>query len=135
MDFEMLKQDIIRDEGIQLKPYRDTMGLLTIGIGRNLEQGITEAEAFFLFGEDVRGVIGDLDNNIPWWRLLSDTAQRGLVNMAFNLGWPRLANFRKMLEALRNQNYDSASKEALDSKWASQVGARAQRIAELFRST
>jgi lysozyme len=53
--------------------------------------------------------------------------------MALNLGWPRLSAFRNMLAALQAMDYATAAREALDSKWAKQVGARAERIAALYR--
>ena len=54
--------------------------------------------------------------------------------MAFNLGWPRLSRFKNMIEALKAGDYGRAADEALDSKWADQVGTRAERIATVYRS-
>jgi lysozyme len=53
--------------------------------------------------------------------------------MAFNLGLGRLRKFRKCLAALEAGDYDEAAAEALNSAWAAQVGARAQRIAAMIR--
>ena len=64
---------------------------------------------------------------------MSDGRQRALANMAFNLGMPTLQRFSRMLRALEAGEYEAAAREALDSRWARQVGARAERIAELFR--
>lgn len=127
--------DLIRDEGIRLKPYTDTVGKLTIGIGRNLDDvGITLHEARHLCDGDITRVFMELDNRLPWWRSLTENQQRGLANMAFNLGLPRLLRFEKMLAALEVGDGEKAAAEALDSKWAKQVGERADRIAELYRS-
>jgi lysozyme len=126
--------DLRRDEGLRLKPYRCTAGKLTIGYGRNLDaKGITEAEAEDLLRDDVAGVFAELDRALPWWRDLSEGRQRGLANMAFNLGVPRLLGFRLMIGALRRSDYEEAARQALDSKWARQVGDRAERIAKLIR--
>ena len=134
MDMDALKGDLARDEGCRLKPYRDTEGLLTIGVGRNLDDvGITSEEAYHLLESDIGWVMADLDRNAPWWRHLSEPRQRALVNMAFNLGWPRLSGFRNMLAALQAGDFERAAAEALDSKWARQVGARAARIANVIR--
>tara|TARA_R110000868_G_scaffold26661_8_gene102429 strand:- start:1587 stop:2045 length:459 start_codon:yes stop_codon:yes gene_type:complete len=130
-----LVRDLIRDEAMMLRAYRCPSGRLTIGVGRNIEDvGITEAEALHLLDNDLTRVEGELDRNAPWWRGLPAPAQRGLVNMAFNLGWPRLAGFRKMLAALEGGNFTRAAAEALHSRWAKQVGARARRIADLYLS-
>ena len=136
MNPEDLIGDLIRDEGIRLKPYHDSVGKLTIGIGRNLDDvGITLHEARHLCDGDVTRVIMELDNRIPWWRSLNEPAQRGLANMCFQLGMPRLLLFSMMLEALEKFDYNGAADEALDSKYARQVPARAHRIAQLFRDS
>ena len=134
MNLEALKADLKRDEGLKLKPYTDTVGKLTIGYGRNLEMGITGHEAEVMLDTDIARCIVDLDLRIRWWRDLPEPAQRGLANLCFNIGLPRLLKFEKMLAALERGDMETAAREALDSKWARQVGDRAQRIATLFRS-
>lgn len=135
MDIDLLKQELTRDEGLELKPYTDTVDKLTIGVGRNLDdRGISEDEAMVLLGNDIAIVEAELDRNAAWWRDLPDDCQRGLANMCFNLGWPRLSGFRNMLAALEDGDYDEAAVQALDSRWARQVKGRADRIADLFRS-
>jgi lysozyme len=133
LNITKLRDDLARDELLRLKPYKCTAGYLTIGYGRNLEgNGITREEADAMLDHDIRSVSKDLDKNIPWWRQMPEPAQRGLINMAFNLGWPRLKLFANMLAALKSGNYFEAAQHALDSKWSFQVGDRATRIAELF---
>lgn len=133
MDVEKLYADLMRDEGLRLKPYMDSVGKLTIGIGRNLDDnGISEREAENLFFNDISRTRAELDDRIPWWRDMPEPAQRGLANMAFNLGWPRLSQFKMMLAALETSDWKAAAAEALDSNWAKQVGERARRIASLF---
>ncbi len=133
LNITKLRDDLARDEGLRLRPYKCTAGYLTIGYGRNLEgNGITREEADAMLDHDIGVVSKDLDKNIPWWRQMPEPAQRGLINMAFNLGWPRLKLFANMLAALKSGNYFEAAQHALDSKWSFQVGDRATRIGELF---
>lgn len=135
MDIDDALSDLIRDEGIRLKPYRDTVAKLTIGIGRNLDDvGISIEEAYFLARNDVERAIVDLDALSADWRSFPAPVRRGLINMCFNLGRSRLAGFRKMWAALERQDWGTAASEALESKWAYQVGGRATRIADLFRT-
>ena len=131
-----LATDIIRDEGLELKPYRCTEGKLTIGIGRNLDdRGITKAEAMMLLDNDIAIVRRELvAKTSDLWYLLPDDIHRALLNMAFNMGVPRLMGFKKMWAALKFSDYQRAADEALDSKWARQVGDRAERIATLIRN-
>lgn len=130
-----LRYDLIRDEGLRLLPYPDSVGKLTIGVGRNIEdRGITRDEAMYMLDTDIDAVVYELDRKFPWWRDLNEPRQRALANMAFNLGLPTLSGFAKMLQALKTQDYDRAADEALDSRWAKQVGQRARRIADTFRT-
>ena len=126
--------DLKRDEGFRAKPYRDSEGLLTIGYGTLIEDGITEEEAGILLGHRANRIWSEGHDAFPWLRRVPEDAQRGLLNMAYNLGIPRLRGFRRMLAALEAGEYGQAADEALDSKWARQVGRRAERIAGLFRS-
>ena len=133
-----LIDELIRDERFVSHGYTDNQGYLTIGYGRLIDRkrggGLTEPEARQLLLNDIANAIEDLDRNIPWWYEMSDNAQRGLVNMCFNLGWPRLSGFKKMLAAMEEGDMQTAGDEALDSLWARQVKGRATRIANLIRS-
>jgi lysozyme len=101
-DAIVLQAELMRDEGLRLKPYRDTAGKWTIGVGRNLsDRGITRDEALILLDNDVLVASADLDRNIPWWRDLSNGRRRALLNMTFNMGWPRLSGFQAMLRAFQ----------------------------------
>jgi len=134
VDWDKLKQDLIRDEGVRLKPYTDSVGKMTIGVGRNLDDmGITESEADYLLENDIGRTRIELDRVVPWWRDLPDAPGRALVNMCFNLGWPRLSKFKNMLASLQAGDFDAAAGHALDSRWATQVGDRATRVADLIR--
>lgn len=130
MDIDALKQQLIMHEGLKLTPYRCTADKLTIGVGRNLDDvGITQEEAEFLLDNDILRCCDDLDRNMSWWRDLSETRQRVLVDMVFNLGINRFMKFQNTIDALANGNYKGAAEEMLDSRWAEQVGQRAMRLA------
>lgn len=131
-----LKADLKRDEGYRKSAYRDSEGYLTIGIGRlidrKLNAGLSEHEAEYLLSNDLSKVFKELDDNLTWWREMNTLRQNALANMCFNLGITRLLGFVKMLTALKNKDYEEAAFEALNSKWAVQVGNRAKRIAKVF---
>jgi lysozyme len=134
MDIEALKNQLILHEGLKLEPYECTAGKLTIGVGRNIEDiGITEDEARYLLDNDILRVCDELDRNLPWWRDLSDARQRVLVDMVFNLGISRFMQFQNTIAAIESGDYDLASKEMLDSRWADQVGNRAKTLSRMMR--
>jgi lysozyme len=134
MDYRTtLRAELVRDEGLKLKPYRCTANKLTIGVGRNIEdRGLTEDEAMYLLDNDITVIEKELDKAIPWWRSLSEARRRALVNMAM-MGVPRLMGFKNMLAAMQAGDFDRAATEALASKWAEQVGDRSKRVAALIR--
>jgi lysozyme len=134
MDRDALKERLILDEDLKLKPYRCPAGKLTIGIGRNIKDvGISRAEALMLCDNDIDRVEAELDRHVPWWRDLSERRQQALANMCFNMGWPRLAKFKNMLAALQAGDFDRAAAEAENSLWFKQVGARGMRIAAMIK--
>lgn len=111
-------------------PYKCPADMLTIGYGRNLEErGISTEEAEFLLINDIQDVTQELKTQIKPWHSLKAERQAVLINMAFNLGVPRLMGFKNMLAALAAKNYPLAAAEMLNSKWARQVGKRAQELA------
>lgn len=128
-----LKEQLRRDEGFRLKPYRDTVGKLTIGCGRNLDdKGISGAEALMLLDNDIAEVTASLQG-FPWFRALDEVRQGVLVNMGF-MGIGKLLEFRQMIAALEALDYEQAAAEMLDSTWAGQVKGRAIRLAQQMRT-
>ena len=135
MNKTKLAEQLKKHEGIRLKPYTDTVGKLTLGIGRNLEdKGITEQEALFMLNNDVDYFYGQLNKKLTWFKYLDDVRQNVLVNMTFNLGVAGLLTFKNMLNHCGDGNYEEATEEMLNSKWARQVGYRAQELAEQMRT-
>ena len=142
---------LIAHEGLRLQVYKDTLGIDTIGIGRNLEDrgitkeeldwmdipsmdavyeyGITEADAMYLAKNDVQIVEEELVRAHPCVEELDAVRQLVLMDMAFNLGVPRLCKFKKMWAAVHENKFDVAAKEMLDSRWANQVKSRATKLA------
>lgn len=133
--FEIAKAQLKIDEGVRNKPYRDTTGKLTIGIGRNLDDvGLSEDEINVIFENDIVRAEDIATALVPSFDGLTEDRKAVVVNMAFNLGKEGLSKFRKMLAAIEDDRYDDAAKEMLDSKWAVQVGSRALRLAQKMRT-
>lgn len=135
IDTDRLATLLKEDEGLRLKPYRDSVGKLTIGYGRNLEDnGITQWEADVMLANDLGITMQEAYSAFPWFRYLDEVRQDVVLSMLFNMGMPRLTKFKKMLSAIADRNYELAAAEMLNSKWASQVGRRAQKLASMMRS-
>lgn len=132
MNREKLIEELKRDEGVVLVLYKCSAGKNTIGVGRNVDdRGITEEESDFLLSNDIDLCIEELRATFPWFQTLSDTRQRVMINMCFNLGLSRLMGFKKFLAAMEAGEWETAGVEMLDSKWARQVGPRSTRLRDL----
>lgn len=139
MKFNNVIQSIKKHEGLRLKPYKCPANKLTIGYGRNIEDnGISEDEAYFLLKNDIYRIEVNLTYSIVnkynfSFRTLPDFVQDILIEMAYQLGVDGLFKFKKMFSALKNDNYDMASKEMLNSLWAKQTPKRAKTLSNLMK--
>jgi lysozyme len=116
-------------EGLRLKPYKDTTGHLSLGYGRNLSaNGIREVEAEHLLANDLSEAIVEVSTAYPWVAILAPARQAVVVELMFNLGPSRLAKFRPTLDLLRQGDYAGAGGRLRRSKWAGQVGRRAEHL-------
>ncbi len=108
--------------------YPDSLGYLTIGVGHlvdprkggALPPHIIDA----LLNYDIDTHAGELVAALPWVRTLSGVRYSVMVDMAFNMGVPKLLQFVMTLKAVREGRYADAAKEMLNSTWAEQVGSR-----------
>lgn len=154
----VLRVELKRDEGEKFRVYKCTEGFDTIGCGRNLDtvglsatecsvlgltvrdvrtKGITKAQSDYLLDNDIERTFRDLDRYLPWWRQLDEVRQRVVANMCFNMGIGNarkgLLSFKNTLRLIQVGQYAQAADNMLLSKWARQVGKRADRLADLMR--
>ena len=125
--------DLMQDEGCRLSAYQDTMGIWTVGYGHAyVHPGTvwTQAQADSQLQVDVNATEAGLNIHLPWWRTLDDVRQDVICEMAFNMGVTALCQFHNTLAAVQAHNWQAAHDGMLASLWATQVGARAQRLAE-----
>ena len=129
-----LKEFIKKHEGLRLKPYKCSAGKLTIGWGRNLDdRGVTVSEAERMLDADIAIAKQDLYKVFgSQVGQFNDDRYTALVDMIYNLGVTKFRKFKKMIPAIKERDWEKARKEALDSKWAKQVGNRAVEVADLF---
>lgn len=132
---ERMKEQLLRHEGLKLKPYRCHAGKLTIGIGRNLDDcGISQQEAYVLLENDIQNCEKQIVNEIPEiYNALDEVRKSVLLNMCFNLGIGGLLSFNNTLAFIAAGDWERAANGMLASKWAKQVGRRAIELSELMR--
>src|ERR1700747_481899 len=127
-----LKNILITHEGLKLKPYKDTVGKITIGVGRDLDDmGITEDEAMLMLDNDIARTVAEA-NKFTWFGSLSENRQIVICSMIFNLGLSRFKNFKNMIAAIEIQHFCNAAEEMRNSTWATQVGDRCNQLAAMM---
>ena len=132
---DRIKEQLVRHEGLRLKPYRCTAGKLTIGVGRNLDDcGISQSEAYIMLINDIMNCEKQLQAKIPdIYNGLDEVRKSVLLNMCFNLGISGLLGFKNTLEFIKVGDWERAANNMLVSRWAKQVGRRAIELSELMR--
>ena len=127
---------IKQHEGWRSKPYRCPAGKLTIGYGFNIEQGISLGFGEIWLEYLIEQCRDELTTVFTDAELMAMGEERvdALTDMVYNLGIGRFKRFKRMIRSLKNQRWQQAAKEALKSKWATQVGKRANRIAETLKT-
>lgn len=136
VDLDKLTASIKAHEGLRLSPYDDATGNLTIGYGRNLTgDGISNAEANYLLGNDLQSAIGEAEAQ-PWWNNVkdNDARSRALIECIFNLGIGKFNGFTKAIAALCTGDFETAGAELLNSLWAREVGKRAEVLAAMVQT-
>lgn len=141
MNIDKLKKQIIANEGMRKTAYKDTLNNWTIGVGHLirlpdeeylLDKELTDMEVDQILTTDLNQAIDDARKFIDA-ESINEEAFHVVVDMAFNLGLPKLMAFQNFQAALRENDYVKASFEMLDSLWAKQLPNRSKRLAKQMR--
>jgi len=133
MNRALLVDSLVEHEGWRNTAYKDPLGILTVGVGHNLERPISDAAVKQILSDDIDAHIEEMDRLFPSWADHSDARQNVLLEMCINMGGPRLKGFVRMWEALSANDYTKAAYEMLNSQWAVQVGRRAKTLSVRMR--
>lgn len=132
------RDQLIRDEGGVPYAYQDSLGYWTIGVGFLIDRRkggrLPDAVRDSWLDYEITEKRKELERRIPWITTLYQARQDCLLNMAFNLGVEGLLSFKNTLSLVQSGQYEKASVEMLNSRWATQVGNRAKRLSEQMRT-
>jgi lysozyme len=139
---EKLIATLKRHEGVKHHAYRDSLGVLTIGCGRNISNsrrhhglGISDDEIDYMLQNDIERTIKELSREYPWFNDMEEGARRdAIINMHFNLGRARFASFKKAIGHMENASHEDAALEFLNSRWARQVKGRAIEVTDMINT-
>jgi lysozyme len=144
MNMEEFKKEIIEDEGVKHEIYLDHLGLPTMGVGHLItewdeEYGkpvgtpVSEERVNNCLTQDIHVTIQECKKLYEDFDVLPVDAQHIIANMMFNMGRPRLSNFKKMKEAVDQRDWFEAAYEMTNSKWCQQVPNRAMRLIQRMK--
>jgi len=145
MNIDQLRMELEYDEGCKYEIYLDHLGLPTFGIGHLVteddpENGqevgtpVDEARVVEVFEQDVQITIGECKKLYDDWDDLPEEVQLIIANMMFNMGRPRLSQFKMMKAAVDARDWPEAAIQMADSKWYTQVPNRAGRLCERMKN-
>ena len=133
---ETLVEDIKKEEGYRSSVYLDTLDKPTIGYGflidtLELQEDICE----LILMRKLEKLIKSIKFNFKWFDDMPDKVQDVIINMCYQLGVSGVSKFKKTVQLIKNKQWDRASVEMLDSKWArEQTPQRAKRLSEIVKS-
>lgn len=126
-----------RHEGVKSHAYKCTANMITVGVGRNIDEnggiGLSDDEINYLLENDIKRCKQELIS-LSWFTDLDSVRQDALVNLCFNLGLTRLMGFKNAMAAMAEGDYERAADEFYDSRWAKQVKSRADEVCEMVRT-
>jgi lysozyme len=129
-----LKQQLLREEGSESCAYQDTLGFWTIGVGRLIDSrkgdGLSQDEIEYLLDNDIKKITDKVHKFLPWVSKLNEPRQAVLLQMTFQMGLRGVLDFKRTLGSIEDGQFAEAAAEMLESKWAKQTPARAQRLAK-----
>ena len=135
MNYQKIKDQLIKHEGLRLKPYKCTAGKLTIGVGRNLDDvGISEHEALDMLFNDIGKCMNDLREIFQQFDQFPENIQLVLVDMRFHLGPNRFRAFRAMIRAVDDRDWSEMIRQMKNSAWYLQVKNRANNLIEMVKN-
>ncbi|HEY9815588.1 MAG TPA: hypothetical protein V6D20_07295 [Candidatus Obscuribacterales bacterium] len=127
------KELIEKHEGRRSLAYEDSLGIITVGVGRNLEsKGLSNNEIDILLVNDIIECFDDL-SNFKWFANATEQQQAALLDWRFQLGGAGIRAFKNTIRYLETGDYNQAGIEMLDSRWAHQTPTRAHEISRMVR--
>jgi lysozyme len=139
MDIEKVKAILRQEEGLRLKAYKDTEQVWTIGYGHTfvVKKGdvCTPEQAEKWLDENVNLAKSDAIvflGTMDAWEELSERRQMALTLMSYQLGLSSMRKFKRTKAAILTQDWQSVHDGILNSLWARQTPARANRVADMF---
>ena len=145
MNIEQLREELKIDEGVKYEIYLDHLGLPTFGIGHlvidtdpeheaPVGTPVSESRVNECFDNDVEVVLGECRKLYDDFDELPEEAQLIIANMMFNMGRPRLSQFKGMKAGVDARDWNRAADEMVDSRWYKQVTNRADRLVNRMRA-
>ena len=141
MNMDRLLQSVKQHEGYRNKVYKDTLGKRTVGVGHLCVEDFWEDNKEYpeemlmnILKDDLKNAIQGSERLLKDCLVLDSLAREIIIEMVFQLGETGVSKFRNMLKALKVPDYQTASIEMLDSKWAKQTPNRAKAMSDHMRS-
>lgn len=143
MSEDELKKMIIAHEGIRYEPYKDSLGLWTVGVGHLIGDGkslpqewnrkFSQEEIMQLFEKDYQHHRAAAEK-IPGFNKFNPMGQGALTDLTFNMGPAWIKKFPNTAKQIETGNADGAASGLQNSLWYNQVGRRGPAIVDMVKN-
>jgi len=144
MSEEDIKKMIIQHEGVRNRPYRDSLGLWTVGIGHLIGDGKTlppswnrefsNEEVMALFENDYQKHKKQAESNVPGFNKYDSIGKAAFIDLTFNMGpgWPK--KFTNTSKKIEEGDTFGAARGLENSLWYKQVASRGPKIVDMVEN-
>ena len=126
-----LIESIKKHEGYVGVVYKDSLGIDTIGYGFAIKDLELDADVCDIILErKLKNLKDRIDNKFNWYIYMPQEIKDIVTEMCYQLGVTGFSKFKKTIAYLQNKQWEDASVEMLDSRWAKQTPNRAKEMSD-----
>ena len=126
-----LIDSIKQHEGYRSKVYDDSLGIPTIGYGFAIKDLELDRDICDIILErKVKDLKDRVSNKFSWYKYMPQEIKDIVLEMCYQLGVYGFSCFKKTIAYLQDKQWEEASVEMLDSRWAEQTPNRAKELSK-----
>jgi len=134
-----LTEQLKRQEGKEPVPYQDSKGHWTVAYGHLMSNPLSDRAMEMILKDDIGVAIKDFARlPLAFRRNLNEARRRVAINMLFNMGLgdndDGFLSFKKMIQAVKDDDFETAGSEMLDSQWARNHKRRASKLTKIMKT-
>ena len=129
-----LIKSLKRHEGYSRIVYKDSLGIDTIGYGFAIKDlTLDEDICDMILERKLKILKSRVKTKFGWYKYMPPAIKNVVMEMCYQMGVYGFSCFKKTISYLQNKEWDKASVEMLDSRWATQTPRRANELSKIVK--